>query len=243
MALPILLFLILVAVAVVVVLAARGSRRRSARAAGAAAAPRPGWQSVSTPAGPGTARRYRLHRPFDGPDPVFRNLLHGPLPGGGQAEVFHFSSTYHRSGGVVVSRWTVALVVHPRPLPSVSVRPVADAAEALTPVPVGDGRGQVYDEAVFGPLWAGLRGCSADPGAAAALFTPEVLGRSRALGLDWRMEGHAVLAVAPDHRPPAAMLELVDHLCWFASLLPEGVLRTAAEQPDPWTGPSAERPA
>jgi hypothetical protein len=242
-ALPLLLLLALVVITVVAVLGARRSRRRPEQEATAAVAARPGWKAVTASAGAATSLRYRARQPFDGPNPAFRDLLYGPLPGGAQAETFHFSTTRHHSDGVVVGHWTVALVVFPHPLPSLSVRPTGDPAEAPTPAPVGDGSAQAYDEAAFGPLWAGLRGWSLDPRAAAALFTPEVLGRTRALGLDWRMEGHAVLAVAPQRRPPAAMLELVDHLAWFASLLPEEVLRAAAEQSDPWTGPTAERPA
>ncbi|MHA6758899.1 hypothetical protein [Streptacidiphilus sp. PAMC 29251] len=230
-------------VVIPLVLVVRHREQRSRQAVDAVAVLRPGWTGVTAPAPGGLHRRYRSGRPFNGPNPGFRTLLYGPLPGGAQAEVFHFSTTYRQNKSAVVTAWTVASVVVPRPLPSVSVRPTGDPAEAATPVPVGDGHAQSYNEATFGPLWAGLRGYSLDPGAAAALFTPEVLGRSRALGLDWRMEGRALLAVAPDHRPPAAMLQLVDTLAWFAALVPEEVLRAAAEQPDPWAGPSAERPA
>lgn len=243
MLLPLLLIILALLVAVPLVLVARRDRRRSGPAVAAAAAVRPGWTGVPAPAPVGLKRRYHSRQPFNGPNPGFRNLLYGPLADGAQAEVFHFGTTYRQTKSAVVSSWTVACVVLPRPLPSVSVRPTGDPAEAQTPVPVGDGHAQSYNEATFGPLWTGLRGYALDPAAAAALFTPEVLGRTRALGLDWRMEGRTVLAVAPDHRPPAAMLELVDNLAWFASLLPEEVLLAAAEQPDPWAGPSAERPA
>ncbi|MFC1418862.1 hypothetical protein [Streptacidiphilus cavernicola] len=252
MALPVLLFVLLVLAAVVIALVARGRQRAPQRALTAAAASRPGWQGVPAPSGADLARRYRYQSPFSDPGPSFQDLMYGPLPGGAQAEVFHFTSTFRYppqgppQGPVqapppppVVTRWTAAAVVFPRPLPHLLLQPGHDALPPGWP----PGPGRSYDRAGCGPLWTGLRGYSSDPGAAAAVFTPEVLGRTRALGLDWRMDGRTVIAFAPEHRPPAAMLELVDQLAWFAALLPPEALAAAAGQPDPWQGPSIARPA
>jgi len=238
-ALPLLLVLIVVVVGVVLAIRSGGEGRRAKEALAAAVASRPGWVGAAAPTGPPPTQRYRHQYPFDGPNPVFRDLMYGPLPGGAQAEVFHFGTMYWQAGAPVTAGWTIAVVVLPRPLPDVLLQPGHDALPPGWP----PGPGRTYDQAGSGPLWAGLRGYALDPRAASAVFTPDVLGRSRALGLDWRMRGRAVLAFAPGERPPAAMLELVDCLAWFASLFPEEVLRAAAEQPDPWSGPSAERPA
>ena len=239
MALPVLLLLIVAVVVVVLVLRYGSEGRRTKRALAAVTAARPGWTSFAVPSGPGLAQRYRHRYPFDGPNPVFRDLMYGPVPGGAQAEVFHFGTTYWHAGAPVAAGWTVAVVVHPRPLPAVMVQPGDNALPPGWP----PGPGRTYDAAGSGPLWAGLRGYALDPQAADALFTPDVLGRTRALGLDWRLEGRTAIALAPGHRPPRAMLELVDQLARFAAQLPEEALRAAAGQPDPWSGPSVEQPA
>ncbi|MFC1433991.1 hypothetical protein ACEZDB_25395 [Streptacidiphilus sp. N1-3] len=239
LALPLLLVLIAAAVGVAFVRRAGRSGRRAEQALAAAVASRPGWTGSAAPDGAWLSRRYRYQSPFNGPNPAFGAHMSGPLPSGAQAEVFHFGTAYWHAGAPVTAGWTVAAVVLPRPLPEVLLQPGYDALPPGWP----PGPGRTYDEAGSGPQWAGLRGYALDPQAASAVFVPEVLGRSRALGLDWRMTGRTVLALAPDRRLPAAMLELVDHLVWFASLFPEEVLLAVAEQPDPWAGPSAERPA
>ncbi|WP_157597472.1 hypothetical protein [Streptacidiphilus rugosus] len=215
------------------------SDRRSRGAAEAAVGVRPGWQATT---GAGLGKRYRRASPFSWSNRRFGTLLHGPLANGARAETFHLiidGGGYRESGQ---SFHTVATVVFPRPLPTASLHATTDPRDAEPPQP-GQDAGFAWTEGTHGPGWAGMRGFATDPQAAEALFTPDLLARTRALRADWRMDGYAAIAVVKSRLPAEAMLALVDNLAYFGSLLPEEVRQTAATQPDPWPGPTAERPA
>ncbi|WP_207892422.1 hypothetical protein, partial [Streptacidiphilus pinicola] len=162
------------------------------------------------------AERYQGgHRPFDWADNVYDLLLHGPLPDGGSAEAFRVG---HRFGGgsrhPTVRWYTVAVVELPRTLPTASLDTTTDPADARPPAAGGR---LIWTEGGHGPLFAGLRGYAEDPDAGTALFTPEVLARTRALAMDWRLEGRTATGVVPGGSSPRAMLSMVDHLAWFTT--------------------------
>ena len=206
----------------------------------AALADRPGWEGSLY--APGVRDRYRHNHPFSVKDRDFAWLMHGPLPGGAQAEVFRVvTRTGTRPPGY--TNYTVATVVFPNPLPSVQARPVRNADEAWAPVSIGSGYAQTFNEGTFGPLWQGLRGYALDPAVGRAVLCPETLDRTRSLGLDWRTDGHVAMGVVREQRSPQRMLMLADTLLEFASLIPPEGWQSAAAQPDPWRGPSVERPA
>ncbi|MEY9968602.1 hypothetical protein ABIA33_006686 [Streptacidiphilus sp. MAP12-16] len=206
-----------------------------------ALAGRPGWEG--SPYAPGVRDRYGVNHPFNAKEREFSWLLHGPLPGGAQAEVFRYITRTGSSRFPTTTFRTVATVVFPHPLPSVSARPVRNADEAWAPVSIGSGYAQTFNEGAFGPLWHGLRGYALDPAVGRAVLCPETLDRTRSLGLDWRMDGHVAMGVVREQRSPQRMLMLVDTLLEFASLIPPEGWESAAAQPDPWPGPSVERPA
>jgi hypothetical protein len=225
-------------IGVLVVSSQESSKKRERQAVTVS---RPGWHSNA--GGPMLRRRYHLEHPYDAKDCSFESLLWGELPGGAKAETFHVVRYSGKGGrGQVSTYYTVATVVFPRPLPSVSLRETHHPSD-LQPVPMGPNQDFTYNEGRFGALWAGLRGFATDPNAAAVLFSPEMLARTRALRADWRMNGYAAIAVVRDRLPPPAMLVLVDNLASFGAMLPEEVWQAAAGQPDPWPGPTEQRPA
>ncbi|MEY9873771.1 hypothetical protein ABH931_003260 [Streptacidiphilus sp. MAP12-33] len=230
----------IVAVVLFVAVAAmmiRGVNKTSERQREAALAGRPGWEPAD---GKSLAERYRRATPFSFAERTFGGLLRGPLPGGLRAETFAvLFGQNHDARNQQMTSWTVATVVFPYPLPLVALSTTNDPRDRQ-PAAQEPAR---YREGTHGPAFAGLRGFATDPAAASALFTPEVLDRTRALRADWRMDGHALIAVVKEQLPAPAMMTLVDNMAWIGALLPGEVRETAALQPDPWPGPTAERPA
>lgn len=228
--------LLLTGLGTIAALVIRGGDKDIEKEVKLALAGRPGWALAPAQE---LEQRYRRASPFSFKERTFGGLLRGPLPGGLSAETFHVlfgdsHDRYHHR-----TSWTVATVVFPYPLPTASLTVIGDAAVQES----GPGGDVSYAEATHGPAFAGLRGFATDPKAAAALFTPAVLGRTRALRADWRMDGRALVAVVREPLPKPAMMTLVDNMAWLGTLLPPQVRETAALQPDPWPGPTVERPA
>ncbi|SEM37060.1 hypothetical protein [Streptacidiphilus jiangxiensis] len=215
----------------------RASGKASKSDKEAALAGRPGWATADAK---GLAERYRRASPFSFGERTFGGLLRGPLLGGLRAETFLvLFGQNHDARNQQMTSWTVATVIFPYPLPMVALSTTNDPRDR-EPTPQDPSR---YSEGSHGPAFAGLRGFATDPAAAAALFTPEVLDRTRALRADWRMDGHVLIAVVKERLPAPARMTLVDNMAWIGTLLPAEVRETAALQSDPWPGPTAERPA
>ena len=228
--------LLLAGLGTVAALVIRGGDKDIEKEVEQALAGRPGWALVPAQE---LEQRYRRSSPFSFKERTFGGLLRGPLPGGGRAETFHVLFGDSRDRYHQRTSWTVATVVFPSPLPTASLTVLGDAGAQES----GPHEDLSYTEATHGPAFAGLRGFATDPRAAAALFTTEVLGRTRALRVDWRMDGHALVAVVREPLPKPAMMTLVDNMAWLGTLLPPQVREVAALQPDPWPGPTVERPA
>jgi hypothetical protein len=220
------------------------SNRRVTRQASAAMADRPGW-SLEAKA-PELKQRYRTGTQFTHTARTFTWRMSGPVQGGGQAEVFRYRA--NNSQGRTQTSWnyTVAVVVFPHVLPAIQASPVKDTVTAGAPAlfePVYE-VAKTYEESNSGPAWRGVRGYATDPEAARAVFRPEVLERTRELAMPWRMNGHAAIMIKDGWATPAQMLGYVDAMTQFASYIPEPVWQAAAAaDPDPWPGPTPQRPA
>jgi hypothetical protein len=233
--------LVLIAVAALVIWgltlwAARGRRRRMFACLG----DRPGWSG--TQFAPGVRDRYRVHSPFGSAKGEFSWLMSGPVPGGGEAETFVYEIVDRTGKGISRTGYTVATVVFPYPLPALRARPVRDAGEAAERLSVGNGQAQMYDESSFGPLWQGLHGYAPDQ-AAARVFRPEILDRTRTLELTWWFDGRVAIGVTSGIRGPQRMLALVDALAEFGAAVPAEARRAPADGTEPWAGPTPEHPA
>lgn len=180
---------------------------------------RPGWTAGTRRETQALAERHHGgRRPFDWEDLVFDLLLRGPLLAGASAETFRVGHRFGTPGHHPTVRWyTAAVVEFPHELPAVSLDATTDPADARPPAAGG---ASVWTEGSRGPLFAGLRGYTEDPRAGAALFTPEVLARTRALAMDWHFEGSSARGVVKGELSPQSMLSMVDHLAWFSTFAP-----------------------
>jgi hypothetical protein len=142
----------------------------------------------------------------------WRWLISGQLPGGAQAQVFRVHS--ERLTGKYASEHrdtTTAVVVFPFALPRISL---------------GYDPDQAHPEQL---AWDRLTGDpGADPEAAAALYTLDVLDAARAGKYRWQLEGNTVVLTARARLSPARMVELVDYVPTLAQRLPAAVLERAA---------------
>ncbi|MEZ0068578.1 hypothetical protein ABIA32_004607 [Streptacidiphilus sp. MAP12-20] len=192
-------------------------------------ASRPGWSWKQK----APEVRFRYQRAVLGhfSQPKFTWWMSGPLSGGRTAETVRVSSERSRGKGTEHRTSTIAVVVFPFSLPSMSLGP-DQSRPVVWQTPVAPGQ----------PDWAGVHGDSEDPEAAAALFTPGALDRVRSGHVQWRMEGCAVVLIQSRGLTPQGMLSLVDEAAGLVERLPAAVLARAVTQPNPWPGPTVGQP-
>ena len=168
----------------------------------AAAAGRPGWTWKRDATGLRATHRGLLAGHVG--RARWRWLMAGQLPGGGQAQVLRIhSERMTGKNSSVHFDTTTAIVEFPFALPRISLIYDPDA---------------VHPEQ---PGWDRLHGDpTADPAAAAALYTRDVLDAARGGKLRWQMDGNTVVLTARARLTPARMLELVDYVPTLVDRLP-----------------------